>query len=135
MAIHLARKKVRVLRKQMKARVCLQSRFRGYRTRKRTYWIFKRLYFFYSKIGHLAHKLLVISRARYIHRLILATQGFARMVPKRATYWRVLRGVRELQKRVRFRLDGGRPAKLAAEARARADAHLRKLNSAARVMQ
>lgn len=119
MAVHLARRKGRHLRHHTKAAVRIQSRFRGYRTRKRTYWVFKRLYYFYSKIGHLVHKLLTITQARRTHRRILATQAFARMVPVRAAYWRFLTGIIELQRRTRAHLDGGRAAKLEAAERER----------------
>ncbi len=135
MAVHLARRRARHLRVQQRARICIQSHFRGYRTRKRTYWVFKRLYYFYSKIGHLAHKLLTITAARHTHRLLLATQAFARMVPVRAAFWRCLAGIIELQRRVRFHLDGGRAAKLEAAEQARLRAILVQQNAAARVIQ
>ena len=58
----------------------------GHASRKRSWKYFARLYVFYTKIGQLAHKLLVISAARKLHQQIVAVQSIARMFPRRLLY-------------------------------------------------
>ena len=101
-AIHLARRKARVLRKQKHARELLQRAFRGFASRKRTTATFTRLYYYYNLIGHLAHKLVVIKAARRTHRRILCVQGFARMVGPRMRYRRLRYAIRCLQLKLRY---------------------------------
>lgn len=100
-AVHVARQRLRHKRRCREATVMLQRCTRGYLVRNRLFRRFQRLYFFYNKIGHLAHKYAVIHQARHVHRLILATQAFARMVPVRVWFWTFRRGMIMLQRRIR----------------------------------
>jgi len=67
-AIHLARVKARLLRREKHARLLLQRVFRGFASRKRTTATFTKLYYFYNLIGHMVHKYAVIRAARQTHR-------------------------------------------------------------------
>lgn len=69
-AIHLARVKARLLRKEKHARLLLQRVFRGFASRKRTTATFTKLYYFYNLIGHMVHKYAVIRAARQTHRYV-----------------------------------------------------------------
>jgi hypothetical protein len=100
-AVHVARQRLRHKRRCRVATVTLQRCTRGFLVRNRLYRRFQRLYFFYNKIGHLAHKYAVVHQARHVHRLILATQAFARMVPVRVWFWTFRRGLVMLQRRIR----------------------------------
>lgn len=101
-AVHLARKLLAHKRRVLRSTCLLQRIYRGHRCRRRQRKLFQRLFYFYNLIGHIAHKYHVIHHARRLHRFILATQAFARMVPPRARFWTIRRGVCLLQRRVRL---------------------------------
>lgn len=100
-AVRLARRLLAKKKIIYVATLTLQRCFRGFSVRNRLYRRFTRLYFFYNKIGHLAHKYRVVHQARIVHRFILATQAFGRMVPVRVRFWLFRRGIVMLQRRVR----------------------------------
>ena len=102
MGIHFARRKVRYLRLTRNAATTIQKNFRCYRCRKwyrRT--LFDRLYFYYSKIGHLTYKMLLVSAARKLHHQIVRVQSVSRMYLKYIRFKLFRRGVVLLQKRIR----------------------------------
>ena len=103
-SIHLSRRKARMLRRERAATLLLQRVFRGFAGRKRSIAKFRRLFGFYSKIGHLAHKYTVITAARKVHRQILLVQSFARMVPHYTRYLSFRYALRSIQTRYRYRL-------------------------------
>lgn len=76
-------RKTQVLRKFQKARINIQRFYRGYMSRKRTFGMFQRLWFFYTKIGHLVYKYKVITKARKLHKQILSVQACGRMFPRK----------------------------------------------------
>ena len=105
MAIHLARRKALHLRITRDAATNIQRTYRGHRCRKwyrRT--LFDRLYFFYGKIGHLAHKIVVITAARKLHKDIVRVQSVCRMYIQYIRYLIFRRGLIRLQRRVRCKL-------------------------------
>jgi hypothetical protein len=103
-SIHLSRRKARMLRRERAATLLLQRVFRGFVGRKRSFAKFRRLFGFYCKIGHLAHKYTVIRAARKLHRQILLVQSFARMVPCYTRYLSFRYALRSLQTKYRYRL-------------------------------
>jgi len=103
-SIHLSRLKSRVLRKERAATLLLQRVFRGFAGRKRSIARFRRLFGFYQKIGHLAHKYTVIRAARKVHQQILLVQSFARMIPCYTRYLSFRYALRSMQTRYRYRL-------------------------------
>lgn len=103
-SIHLSRRKARVLRRERAATLLLQRVFRGFVGRKRSIARFRRLFGFYNKIGHLAHKYTVIRAVRRVHRQILLVQSFARMVPCYVRYLSFRYALRSIQTKYRYRL-------------------------------
>lgn len=101
-AIHLAICKARRLRRERDARLIIQRVFRGFHVRKRSYWKFHRLYYFYREIGFLAYKYTIISSARKFHRHILAAQAFCRMIIPRLDFLCFRRGMVSLQIKARY---------------------------------
>jgi hypothetical protein len=99
--IKFAKWKVVQQRRRMRSAVLIQSRFRGHASRKRCYKLFQRLYVYYSRIGHIVHKLMVLSRARRLHRQILQVQSVGRMFPRKLIYRLTLQAFITFQLRVR----------------------------------
>ena len=100
--MHLARRKARLLRKQCSARCLVQRVFRGFASRKRSIATFTKLYIFYNRIGHLAHKYMVIRAARSTHRRILVVQAFGRMIGPYTKYKLLQYALRSLQIKWRY---------------------------------
>ena len=103
-SIYLSRRKARMLRRERAATLLLQRMFRGFVGRKRSIAKFRRLFGFYCKIGHLAHKYTVIRAVRKLHRQIILVQSFARMVPCYTRYMSFRYALRSLQTKYRYRL-------------------------------
>ena len=100
-AVHNAMKKAKHLRRHRNARHLIQRVFRGHRVRKRVLWRFRRLWSFYRKLGHLAHKLRVLTDARRLHRRIVKVQSIARMFLQWLRYINTIMGFTMLQNAVR----------------------------------
>lgn len=100
-AVRHARKKASYLRWHWNARVTLQRVYRGYRVRKRVRWMFRRLWSYYRKIGHLAHKLRIISDARRLHKQIVKVQSVFRMFLMWLRYHNTLQGFMLFQQHIR----------------------------------
>lgn len=101
LAMLYARRKVKHLRRQRDARTMLQRVFRGHKSRKRVAYLFRRLYYYYNKIGVLIHRYWVMHAARLLHKRILKVQAVARMFPRKLDYYLVKKGIRPLQYRAR----------------------------------
>ena len=135
-AIRLARLHARTLRQQRDSRGLLQRFFRGYMSRKRTTATATRLYYYYNQIGYLVHKYIIVQAARRLHRQILATQGFARMIPHRVPYRDFLYALGVLQRKWRFykeRMDRQRHKEFLIAENLRVEAERRHV--AARILQ
>lgn len=101
LAMLYARRKANYLRRRRDARLTLQRVFRGHKSRKRVAYLFRRLYFYYNKIGRLAHRYWVIHAARKLHKQILQAQAVARMFPRKLDYYLLRKGIRALQYRAK----------------------------------
>ena len=64
----------------------IQRIFRGHRARKRMRNKFRRLFYFYTLIGHMAHKYWVLHHARIFHKKLLQVQSIGRMFPVKLQY-------------------------------------------------
>jgi hypothetical protein len=84
--VNFAKRKVADRRLRRRCAVLIQKRFRGHSSRRRTWKHFAHLYVYYSKIGHIIHKLMVLSKARKLHKQIVAVQSIGRMFPRRFIY-------------------------------------------------
>lgn len=100
-AVHNAIKKANHLRRHRDARQMIQRVYRGHWIRKRVLYKFRRLWSYYRKIGHLAHKLRVISDARALHKKICKVQSIARMFLQWLKYVNTIMGFKLLQSHVR----------------------------------
>lgn len=101
MSIYYAKKKLKYLRKCTKNVICIQKNYRGHSCRKWHRRKFDRLYYFYSKIGWLAHKLLIIYKVRYVRQCILKVQSIIRMKLQLQQYKIFIKGIKIFQKYVK----------------------------------
>jgi len=101
LALLYARRKANHLRRQRDARLMLQRVFRGHKSRKRVAYLFRRLYYYYNKIGLIVHKYWVMHAARKLHKQILKVQSSVRMFPRKLDYYLIRKGIRPLQYRAK----------------------------------
>lgn len=89
----------------MSSAIILQANYRGHRSYKwyrRT--LFQRLYFFYSKIGGLAHKYLVLLAVRKLRGQVIKVQSHTRGFLQRKAFTYIKRGFVLLQRQIRHYL-------------------------------